>query len=134
MATETRTTTEREEAPTGSDDAVSDERNLGRLEGQVSILLRNVEEQRQQSREDYRALSDKIDSVNAGLDTKIDSVNTGLNAKIDSVNAALNDKIDSVNTGLNARIDRLFYWMLGLCVAIIITIIGSAIGLAIRLG
>lgn len=112
MATETRTTTEREETPTGFDDAVSDERNLGRLEGQVSILLRNVEEQRQQSREDYRALSDKIDSVNTALDTKI----------------------DSVNTALSARIDRLFYWMLGLCVAIIITIIGSAIGLAIRLG
>lgn len=101
MATETRITTEREEAPIGSDDAASDERNLGRLEGQVSILLRNVAEQRQQSREDHRALSDKIDSV---------------------------------NTGLSARIDRLFYWILGLCVAIIITVIGSAIGLAIRLG
>ena len=134
MATETRTTTEREESPIGSDDAVSDERTLGRLEGQVSILLRNVEEQRRQSREDYRLLSAKIDSVNTGLSDKIDSVNTGLDAKIDSVNAALNDKIDNVNTALSARIDRLFYWMLGLCVAIIITIIGSAIGLAIRLG
>ena len=101
MATETRTTTEREESPIGSDDAVSDERTLGRLEGQVSILLRNVEEQRRQSREDYRALDAKIDSVNAGL---------------------------------SARIDKHFYWTLGLCVAIIITIIGSAIGLAIRLG
>ena len=90
MATETRTTTEREETPIGSDDAVSDERNLGRLEGQVSILLRNVEEQRQQSREDHRELS--------------------------------------------ARIDKHFYWMLGLCGAIIIAVIGSAIGLAIRLG
>lgn len=101
MATETRTTTEREDTPIGSDDAVSDERNLGRLEGQVSILLLNVAEQRQQAREDHRALSDKIDSVNAGL---------------------------------SARIDRLFYWILGLCVAIIIAIISSAIGLAISLG
>ena len=90
MATETRTTTEREESPIGSDDAVSDERTLGRLEGQVSILLRNVEEQRREAREDHRSLS--------------------------------------------ARIDKHFYWMLGLCVAIIIAIIGSAIGLAIRLG
>ena len=101
MATETRTTTEREESPIGSDDAVSDERTLGRLEGQVSILLRNVEEQRRQSREDYRALDAKIDSVNASL---------------------------------SARIDKHFYWTLGLCLAIIITVIGSAIGLAIRLG
>ena len=97
MATETRTTTEREEPPTASDGAVSDERILGRLEGQMSILLRNIEEQgiqaredRRQAREDYRALS--------------------------------------------ARIDRHFYWMLGFCVAIIITVVGSAIGLAIRLG
>ena len=85
-----RTTTEREEPPLGTDDVAIDEMRLGRLEGQVSILLRNVEEQRQQAREDYRALS--------------------------------------------ARIDRYFYWMLGLCVAIIITVVGSAIGLAIRLG
>ena len=123
MATETRTTTEREESPIGSDDAVSDERTLGRLEGQVSILLRNVEEQRRQSREDYRLLSAKIDSVNTGLD-----------AKLDSMNAALSAKLDSMNAGLTAKLDRLFYWTLGLCLAIIITVIGSAIGLAIRLG
>ena len=104
MATETRTTTEREDAPPGAANAVSDARNLGYIEGQMSILLRNVEEHKQQTREDYRALDAKIDSVNA--------------------------RIDSVN----ARIDRLFYWMLGFCVAIIITVVGSAIGLAIRLG
>ena len=74
----------------GTDDVAIDEMRLGRLEGQVSILLRNVEEQRRQAREDYRALS--------------------------------------------ARIDRHFYRMLGLCVAIIITVVSSAIGLAIRLG
>ena len=108
MATETRTTTEREDAPTGVDDAVSEARHLGYLEGQMSILLRNVEEHKQQTREDYRALDAKIDTVDAKIDSKID--------------------------GVNARIDRLFYWMLGLCVAIIITVVGSAIGLAIRLG
>lgn len=89
MTTETSTTTEREEPPIGSDDAVSAERALGQIEGQVSILLRNIEEQRRQAREDHRALS--------------------------------------------ARIDKHFYWMLGLCLAIITTVIGSAIGLAIRL-
>lgn len=99
MATETRPTTEREDAPTGAGDAVSDARDLGRLEGQVSILLLNVEEQRRQSREDYRALDAKFDSMNALID------------------------------GVNARIDRNFYWMLGLCGAIIVTIIGSAIWL-----
>lgn len=99
MATETRTTTEREDAPAGAGDAVSDARDLGRLEGQVSILLLNVEEQRRQSREDHRALDAKFDSVNA--------------------------RIDSVN----ARIDRHFYWTLGLCGAIIVTVIGSAIWL-----
>ena len=108
MATETSTTTEREDPPTGADEVVSDERNLGRLEGQVSILLLNVEDLRRQSRENYRALDAKIDTVNA--------------------------KIDTVNAALSARIDRHFYWMLGLCVAIIITVVGSAIGLAIRLG
>lgn len=92
MATETRTTTEREDAPIGAGDAVSDARDLGRLEGQMSILLLKVEEQRRQSREYYRALDAKFDSM-------------------------------------NARIDRNFYWMLGLCGAIIITIIGSAIWL-----
>ena len=87
----TRPTTERrEDAPTGSDDVAIDERNLGRLEGQVSILLLNVEDLRRQARENYHALS--------------------------------------------ARIDRHFYWTLGLCAATIITVVGSAIGLAIRLG
>ena len=122
MATETRTTTEREDAPSGADDAVRDARALGYLEGQMSILLRNVEDHRLQTREDYRALDAKIDTV----DTKIDTVDAKIDSKIDGVNA----RIDSVN----ARIDRLFYWMLGFCVAIIITIVGSAIGLAIRLG
>ena len=119
MATETRTTTEREDAPTGVDDAVSEARHLGQLEGQVSILLLNVEDLRRQTRENYRALDAKIDTVEAKIDAKIDSKIDGVNARID---------------GVNARIDRLFYWMLGLCVAIIITIVGSAIGLAIRLG
>ena len=123
MATETRTTTEWEDTPIGSDDAVSDERILGRLEGQVSILLLNVAEQRQQAREDHRALIAKLDSMNAGLNAKLDSMNAGLNARLDSMNA-----------GLTAKLDRLFYWMLGLFLAIIITVIGSAIGLAIRLG
>ena len=103
MATETRTTTEREDAPIGAGDAVSDARDLGRLEGQVSILLLNVEDLRRQSREYYRALDAKID------------------ANFDSMNAL----IDSVN----ARIDRNFYWMLGLFGAIIVTVIGSAIWL-----
>ena len=123
MTTETRTTTEREEPLTGSDDALSAERNPGRLEGQVSILLRNVNEQRREAREDHRALI-----------AKLDSMNTGLTAKLDSMNAALDAKIDSMNAGLTAKLDRLFYWMLGLFLAIIITVIGSAIGLAIRLG
>ena len=104
----TKTTTEREDAPPRGDAAAIDAMNLGHLERQVSILLLNVEYLRRQSREDYRALDAKIDTVNA--------------------------KIDSVNAGISARIDRLFYWMLGLCVAIIITVVGSAIGLAIRLG
>ena len=104
MATETRTTTEREDAPAGAGDAVSEARHLGQLEGQVSILLLNVEDLIRQVRENYRALDAKIDR----MDAKIDSV--------------------------NARIDRHFYWTLGLCVAIIITVVGSAIGLAIRLG
>ena len=111
MATETRTPSDREEAQAGFDDAASDERTLGRLEGQMSILLRNVEDQgrqlredSRQAREDYRALDAKMD----GMSTKIDS--------------------------MNARIDKLFYWILGLCVAIIISIVGSALGLALRLG
>lgn len=87
---ETSTTTEREEPPPGSDDAVSDDRNLRRLEGQVSILLRNIDEQRRQVREDHRELT--------------------------------------------ARLDKLFYWTLALCLAIITTVIASAIVLAIRLG
>ena len=115
MATETRTTTEREDAPTGSADAVNYTRALGRLEGQMSILIRNVEEHGRESREYYRALGAK----------KIDR----MNAKIDSVNAGLSARIDSVDAGLIAKLDRLFYWMLGLSVAIIVTIIGSAIWL-----
>ena len=104
MATETRTTTEREDAPTGAGAAVSEARHLSQLEGQVSILLLNVEDLRRQVRENYRAHDAKIDRMDAKID------------------------------GVNARIDRHFYWTLGLCVAIIITVVGSAIGLAIRLG
>ena len=120
MATETRTTNEREDAPTGSADAVSYARALGRIEGQMSILIRNVDEHGRQSREEYRALGAKIDRMGS----KIDSVNAGLSARIDSVNAE----------GLIAKLDRLFYWMLGLFGAIIVTVIGSAIWLGIRLG
>ena len=104
MATETRTTTEREESPTVSDGVVSDERILGRLEGQMSILLLNVAEQRQESRENWR--QSREDWRQSREDYR----------------------------ALSARIDRQFYWMLGFCVAIIITVVGSAIGLAIRLG
>ena len=99
MDNETRTTTEREDAPTGSADAVSYARALGRIEGQMSILIRNVEEHGRESREYYRALGAKIDRMDANIDS------------------------------VNAKLDRLFYWMLGLFSAIIVTIIGSAIWL-----
>ena len=118
MATETRTDSEREEAQAGFDDGASDERTLGRLEGQMSILLRNVEEQGRQLREVSRQAQE--DSRQAREDYR------ALDAKMESMNA----KID----GVNARVDRLFYWILGLCVAIIIAIVGSALGLALRLG
>ena len=118
MATETRTPSDREEAQAGFDDAASDERTLGRLEGQMSILLRNVEDQGRQLREDSRQAREDWRQAREdyrALDAKMDSMNT---------------KIDSVN----ARIDKLFYWILGLCMAIIIAIVGSALGLALRLG
>ena len=118
MATETRTDSEREEAQAGFDDGASDERTLGRLEGQMSILLRNVEEQGRQLREVSRQAQE--DSRQAREDSR--------QAREDY--RALDAKMDS----MNARIDRLFYWMLGLCVGIIIAIVGSALGLALRLG
>ena len=86
-------------------DAVSVARALGNLEGKNDILIRMVEEQGRQLREDNRKLDTKIDTVRSDLDTKIDTAKSELNAKIDTAKSELNDKIDTAKSELNAKID-----------------------------
>ena len=134
-------------------DAVSVARALGNLEGQNDILIRMVEDQGRQIRENNRNLDAKIDRVRSDLDTKIDTAKSELNDKIDTAKSELNDKIDTAKSDLDAKIDKaksdldtkidtakseidakidakmdkLLYWILGVGGFTTVTIIASAI-------
>ena len=136
------TTANTEERQEQSEERVSDERILGRLEGRVGLLNENVQAAERRSEERYlaltaeiarsnRDLSAKIDTVNA----KIDTVNTNLTDKIDKTSKDLSDKIDTVNTDLSAKIDKTSSELNGrfilLLVGVIVAIVGGYIGMAV---
>ena len=136
------TTANTEERQEQSEERVSDERILGRLEGRVGLLNENVQAAERRSEERYlaltaeiarsnRDLSAKIDTVNA----KIDTVNTNLTDKIDKTSKDLSGKIDTVNTDLSAKIDKTSSELNGrfilLLVGVIVAIVGGYIGMAV---
>ncbi len=90
-------TTQTEEAQV-AEGAVSVERALGRLEGKNDLLIRMVDGQGRQAREDYQRLDAKIDKAKSELDAKID-----------------------------AKTDRLLYWILGVGGFTAVTVVGSAL-------
>ena len=102
-------TTQTEEAQVAAEGAVSVERALGRLEGKNDLLIRMVDGQGHQSKEDYRKLDTKIDTVKSDLDAKIDTAKSELNAKIDTVKSELDAKIDRTKSDLDAKIDTAKY-------------------------
>ena len=123
-------------------DAVSVARALGNLEGQNDILIRMVEDQGRQIRENNRNLDAKIDRVRSDLDTKIDTAKSELNDKIDTAKSDLDAKIDKAKSDLDtkidtakseldakidAKMDKLLYWILGVGGFTTVTIIASAI-------
>ena len=140
------TTANTEERQEQSEERVSDERILGRLEGRVGLLNENVQAAERRSEERYlalaaeiaqsnRDLSAKIDTVNTNLSDKIDTVNTNLTDKIDKTSKDLSDKIDTVNTDLSAKIDKTSSELNGrfilLLVGVIVAIVGGYIGMAV---
>ena len=90
-------TTQTEE-PQVAEGAVSVERALGRLEGKNDLLIRMVDGQGRQAREDYQRLDAKIDKAKSELDAKID-----------------------------AKMDKLLYWILGVGGFTAVTVVGSAL-------
>ena len=140
------TTANTEERREQSEERVSDERILGRLEGRVGLLNENVQAAERRSEERYlalaaeiarsnRDLSAKIDTVNTNLSDKIDTVNTNLTDKIDKTSKDLSGKIDTVNTDLSAKIDKTSSELNGrfilLLVGVIVAIVGGYIGMAV---
>ena len=99
-------TTQTEEAQVAAEGAVSVERALGRLEGKNDLLIRMVDGQGHQSKEDSRKLDTKIDTAKSELDAKIDKAKSDLDTKIDTAKYELNAKIDTVKSELDAKIDR----------------------------
>ena len=100
------TTTNTEERQEQSEERVSDERILGRLEGRVGLLNENVQAADRRNEERYLAITAEIAQSNRDLGAKIDAVNTNLSAKIDTVNADLSAKIDKTNSDLTDKIDK----------------------------
>ena len=112
-------TTQTEEAQV-AEGAVSVERALGRLEGKNDLLIRMVDGQGRQAREDYQRLDAKIDKTKSDLDAKIDKAKSDLDTKIDTAKSELDAKID-------AKTDRLLYWILGVGGFTAVTVVGSAL-------
>ena len=62
-------------------------------------------EQNRQRELGQRALTKRIDGVEASLTKRIDEVETSLNKKIDGVEASLTKRIDEVESSLTKKID-----------------------------
>ena len=131
------TTTNTEERQEQSEERVSDERILGRLEGRVGLLNENVQAADRRNDERYLALTAKIDAVNTNLSDKIDKTNSDLTDKIDKTNSDLTNKIDTVNTNLTNKIDKTNSDLNGrfimLLIGVVVAIVGGYVGMAIAL-
>ena len=115
-----------EERQEQSEERISDERILGRLEGRVGLLNENVQAADRRNDERYLALTAKIDTVNTNLTDKIDKTNSDISDKIDTVNTNLTNKIDKTNSDLNGR-------FIMLLIGVVVAIVGGYVGMAIAL-
>ena len=69
-------------------------------------LPTEVKELRQEMREGFRAVNERIDETNRSLNERIDETNRSLNERISETNRSLNERISETNRSLNERISE----------------------------
>ncbi len=76
--------------------------------------------------------NERIDSLRLSVDKKIDDTNkkiegmdTRINGRIEGMDIRLNGRMEEMDTRINGRIDSNFKWMLGIQIAMWITIISA---------
>ena len=97
---------------------------ISTLEGRVSEHDRIFD----MIREEIRGLRECIDGRIDDTNTRIDDLRLDMNGRIDGINKRIDDtnrKIEEMDIRLNRRIDSNFKWMLGIQIAMWITIISA---------
>ena len=69
-------------------------------------LPTEVKELREEMREGFRAVNERIDETNRSLGERIDETNRSLGERIDETNRSLGERIDETNRSLGERIDE----------------------------
>ena len=118
----------REAAEALSEENLSTKRDVDQAEKRLSRKIDGSKEE----------LNAKIDAVREELTGKIDGVEKELNAKIDAVKEELTAKIDGVKEELTGEINDIkrsmavMKWMMGTCMAGIVSLMAGMIILLVR--
>lgn len=98
------------------------EKRISTLEGKVSEYDRTFDMMREDIRGVYSRIEEtnaRIDDLRSDIDKRIDDLRSDMDRKIDDTNK----RIEGMDIRINTRIDSNFKWMLGIQIAMWITII-----------
>jgi archaellum component FlaC len=112
----------------GDDGGMNDNERIARLEVKVD----NIENTLQEIKLDIRDLRGDITGVRNTLGNEISSVRDTLGNEISSVRDTLGNEISSVRDTLNNKIDANFKWIIGILATSGLSVITSAIGIAVH--
>ena len=99
----------------------------GSVEERVAYLEGKVEEHSRgfgEIRELLVELNGRIGAMDRKFDSRIDSLDQKLDSRINSLDQKLDFRIDS----LDQKVSRHFTWLVGIQVAILLSIIGALVG------
>ena len=102
------------------------------VDGRVAALDRKVDRFRDELAARIDGVDGRLSARIDGLTARIDGLESHLSARIDGLESHLNVRIDGVEGRLSARIDgldrkmsRQFTWLVGIQVAVLLTLIGG---------
>ena len=107
------------------------EERVAYLEGRLEDHTGTVGELRSDVRELRKRMDRRFEDLNQKLNRRFEEMDRrfeGLNSKVDRLFLGLDTKIDGVDTSLDAKSSRQFFWLVGIQVAVLVSVVGALVG------